>query len=131
MSKPAISEPEISIEEIGRQSVSAGSLSVVASVVSIVSGLMSSVILARLLSPSEFGVVGLASIHVTFIDTIGTFGLNVQLIRMEQIGDREIGTNFWLRMVLRLVSVLITLALVPVFRSLYPDRPLLPSVILA
>jgi PST family polysaccharide transporter len=131
MSKGIDLDSKISVREIARQSVSAGSLSLVASVISIVNGLISSIILARLLSPSEFGVVGLASIYVTFIDTISTFGLNMQLIRMERIGDREIGTNFWLRMFLKLISVLITFALVPVFQSLYPDRPLLPSVTIA
>ena len=94
----------LSSKEVVKRSVSGAANSLVIRTITAVLKFCRTVFLARLLSPGEFGIVGLALVYVQFLDTIGTFGLNMQLVRTEKITDEEVSTHFWLRMGLQLAS---------------------------
>ena len=55
-------------------------------------GMISSIILARLLTPADFGVVGLAGSAYTFLRVIGQFGFDQALIQMKQPLDEHYNT---------------------------------------
>jgi len=101
---------------------------------------VSIVILARLLSPDDFGVVAIAASVVTVIEGLGALGVDKALIRSRS-DDREMYDSAWtlsmlrgtlaaLCMVLiafllddsRMAAVLLTLALVPVVNGLANPR---------
>ncbi|GEM_PF-687077 len=115
-------------EEVARRSVSGAASSLVIRTVSASLKFARTILLARLINPDQFGIVGLALVFVQFLDTIGTFGLNMQLIRSEKLTDENVSTHFWLRMGLQSLMVVATLLLVLSFRYIYPDRILLPTV---
>jgi len=55
-------------------------------------GMISSIILARLLTPEDFGVVGLSGSAYTFLRVIGQFGFDQALIQMKQPLDEHYNT---------------------------------------
>lgn len=120
----------LSHDEVVKRSFSGAANSLVIRTITAILKFARTVLLARLLIPSEFGVVGLALVYVQFLDTIGTFGLNMQLVRSEKLDDEIVSTHFWLRMGLQSIMVLVTFAIASTFKFFYPDRPLLSTVMI-
>lgn len=61
-------------------------------------------ILARQLSPLEFGVMGMATIFVEILNLIGRGGLVEVLIQRRELGDTESSTAFWSSLALGLLG---------------------------
>lgn len=118
-------------DEVVRRSVFGATNSLVIRTISAAMKFVRTILLARLLSPEQFGEVGFALVFVQFLDTVGTFGLNMQLVRAEKLSDETVSTHFWLRMALQLVMVFLTVVLVIVFTVVYPERILLPGITMA
>ncbi len=59
---------------------------------------VATLILARLLSPEEFGLVGMALLVITVLEIFRDFGIGASLIYRQSEGDREAAANvaFWL-----------------------------------
>jgi len=53
------------------------------------------VILARLLTPEDFGIVGLAAIFLGFITTINELGLSAAIVQRKEIDELHLSTSFW------------------------------------
>jgi len=117
--------------EVVRRSISGAANSLIIRTISAVIKFGRTILLARLLAPDQFGLVGLALVFVQFLDTGGTFGLNMQLVRAEKLSDDNVSTHFWLRMGLQFIMVLLTIVLVSTFKYIYPDRVLLPGITIA
>ena len=68
-------------------------------------GLVNTVILARLLTPADFGIIAMASVAVSFLDAMGDFNVETALVRstsrgalslrqrLDATGDRRGGEN--------------------------------------
>jgi O-antigen/teichoic acid export membrane protein len=113
---------------VAARSVSSATFSLAARGITTISGFVRSVLLARMLVPADFGLVGLSLIYVKFIASISTFGLNMALIQRTEIDDRAISTHLVMRMTLRVLSVLLVIALTPLLGRFYPNRQMLPHV---
>ncbi|MBK6729410.1 MAG: oligosaccharide flippase family protein [Bacteroidetes bacterium] len=51
--------------------------------------------MARLLSPEEFGLIGMITIFISISQIFITGGLNEALIRKETISNQDINTTFF------------------------------------
>jgi PST family polysaccharide transporter len=61
--------------------------------------LPTTVVLARLLSPEEFGLVALGLLVVTYLDVLRQFGISSALIQWPEDNDRVASAAFWLSLV--------------------------------
>ena len=52
-------------------------------------------ILASILTPTDFGLVGIAMIFIMFADSIGELGLVQAIIQRQDIGEPVLSTAFW------------------------------------
>jgi len=68
-----------------------------------VATLVSMVVLARLLSPDEFGIVSLAAVFVTLVTLVTDLGLTPALIRRRDPTDLQLNTAFWTSLLLSCV----------------------------
>jgi O-antigen/teichoic acid export membrane protein len=102
-----------------------------AQAITVVSGFARSILLARLLSPGEIGVVSLALVIVHFFGTFATFGLNAAIIQRETAEPEAISTHFVMRIMLTMLSIVLTALCIPLFHFLYPAQPALIPIILA
>lgn len=91
-------------------------------------GLLSMLILARLLSPEDFGVAAMGTLLVGFLTAFAEIGISVHLIRAKDI-DRVHCDTAWTMGLLQ--NVLISLALVALAHpaSLYFNEPRVVNVI--
>lgn len=56
------------------------------------------IVLARLLSPEDFGLVALATIFVSVLSTLAELGLLQTIVRSQQLTELQESTFFWLSM---------------------------------
>lgn len=57
-----------------------------------------SVFLARLLTPAEYGLIGMLSVLSGFASIIGEAGLNSALVYLDKVDDDTFSTAFWLQL---------------------------------
>jgi O-antigen/teichoic acid export membrane protein len=55
-----------------------------------------SVVLARLLSPEDFGLIGMVLVFTGFASTLSDMGLGTALVQKRDISNRHLNTVFWL-----------------------------------
>jgi len=67
-------------------------------------GLCSTIVLARFLAPSDFGLVAMAMVFVAAADLLGAFGLDWALVRQRDLQTRHLNTAWTIRVILGLAS---------------------------
>jgi PST family polysaccharide transporter len=82
------------------------------------------VILARLLSPADFGLVGQVAIFTGFARLIMKMGLGQALIQKSDLDDESIQSAFWINVALGLGLSLITVLISPLISMFYNESRL-------
>lgn len=85
------------------------------------------IILARILLPEEYGLIGLLSIFITVSDVFILQGLTTALIREKDADNRDYSSVFFANIVLSLVLYMVLYAIAPVVSRFY-DEPLLVNL---
>lgn len=91
-------------------------------------GLVSTVILARLLLPADFGLVAMATAVVAMLELLGAFGFDVALIQNPSAGRREYDTAWTFNIMLGAGIALALLAVAEPAARFYGDPRLLPVI---
>jgi len=117
--------------QIASKAVQSSTWSIGASFITIASGFVRSILLARLLAPKDFGLVALALFFANMATMITTFGFNATLIQYKGNVAKAASTHFILRVSFAIAVVLIALVVAPLLHYFYPDRSLLVPALLA
>lgn len=117
--------------DIAKRTVSGSAYSVASSAVTIVLGIVRSILLARLLLPEHFGVVALALVFLNFSSQIRSFGLDNALIQRQDSNDDLFATYFTLRQTTVILTLGVLALLVPVIGRFYPNYLLLVPILYA
>jgi polysaccharide transporter, PST family len=99
-------------------------LSLGAQVYRTVVGFVSGIILARLLTPDDFGLVAIASSCIAFVGVVQDLGLNMASIQREEIGLRQISGLFWISAGSGLIFAVLLTLLAPTVAWLFGDQRL-------
>ena len=89
--------------------------------------LMGTLILVRLLTPADFGVVAMTSILFNFILVFKDFGFSAAIIQREKIPQREVSTIFWLIVALGVAFAATSVALAPLLALLFKQPTLIEA----
>ncbi len=73
--------------------------------------LITLVVLTRLIAPSDFGVIAIGLVVLTYLDTVNEFGINAAVIYSAHDDDRELSVAFWLSMASGIGAALVMSAL--------------------
>ncbi len=112
------------------RTISSGIITVSAQGVLFVITLVSTMTLARLLSPRDFGLVAMVTTVTGFLRVFKDAGLSTATVQKEGITHAQVSTLFWINLGLGGASTLIVAALAPVIAWFYSE-PLLVPVTLA
>jgi PST family polysaccharide transporter len=82
---------------------------------------VSTIVLARLLSPADFGVVAMVTAVTGLASAFADFGLSEATIQRKEITHEQVSTLFWINVGIGLVLTLITAGLGPVLAKLYRE----------
>lgn len=85
-------------------------------------------VLARLLTPADFGLVSMAMVLNTILDTFADFGFSNAIVRKDKITETETSTVFWINILIGGCCTLFVLCCAPVFAWFY-DLPQLRNIV--
>ncbi len=90
----------------------------------------STIVLARLLTPQDFGLIAMVAAVTGFVVMFKDMGLSMATVQKTEINHRQISTLFWINVVLSLGVMLVTAALAPVIAWFF-NEPRLTWITLA
>lgn len=91
-------------------------------------GFFVSLVLARLLLPSEFGLIGMIGVFIAIGNTIMNTGLTQSLIRSKNLNNEDYSTVFYFNIVISIVLYILIFFLAPIISNFY-SQPILTSLI--
>ncbi len=104
------------------------SYNAVATVMVAVTQFLTTVILARVLAPADYGIVGFSQIFINFMMQFGDFGINNAIVQRSDLDDTALHTAFTLKVVFSIGLFLLLLMVAPCAR-LFLDRQEVTTVI--
>jgi PST family polysaccharide transporter len=84
-------------------------------------GMAATVILARLLTPQDYGLIGMVAIVINFASMFQYLGLSTATVKWAQLNHQQVSTLFWLNMALSTAIMLMTAASGPLLAWFYGD----------
>jgi O-antigen/teichoic acid export membrane protein len=76
-------------------------------------------ILARILSPGDYGLMAIATSIIVVISLITDFGVSRALIHYDEVDDDTLSTLYWLNLGMAMIAMLMLIATAPLVASLY------------
>jgi PST family polysaccharide transporter len=83
--------------------------------------LLSTIVLARLLPPSAYGLLGMALVFLAVAVTFRDLGTSAALIQRREFSNEIASTLFWMNVLLGLTGALLLLSLAPVAAAMYRE----------
>ena len=80
-------------------------------------------VLARLLTPSEFGVVAMALVLLRFAQYFAQMGAGQAIVQKPELSERDVHAAFTSAALIGLAFCLLIVALAPLATVLFPDTP--------
>ncbi|HEX9629510.1 MAG TPA: lipopolysaccharide biosynthesis protein [Pyrinomonadaceae bacterium] len=110
--------------DLGGRSARGGAVTLVAQVCKFLLSTVAMILLARLLSPQDYGLIGMAVVVTGFVATFKDMGLSSATIQREEISTEQISTLFWINLGLSVLVALLTAAIAPIVAWFYGDSRL-------
>lgn len=90
------------------------------------SGLIITAILARLLSPEDFGLIALVSIAVNVVSIFGDAGIGSALVQRAEVSDDHLTTAFWLSNIFSIALAFLGVVLAYPFALFFKEPRIVP-----
>jgi O-antigen/teichoic acid export membrane protein len=88
----------------------------------IIIGLVISGALARLISPSEFGILGMVSLAIGFLNVLKDFGFGAALVQKKEVADDEYSTVFWFNLIIGSVLTVVVFLAAPYIGKFFNEE---------
>ena len=100
-------------DELGTLTARGGAVTIASQGVKFFTGIGTTIILARLLTPEAYGLIGMVAVMTGFISIFKDLGLSAATIQKEKITADQISTLFWVNLGLSFALMLLTVAIAP------------------
>ncbi|PSF38674.1 lipopolysaccharide biosynthesis protein [Aphanothece hegewaldii CCALA 016] len=117
-------------ENLKTRSIRGGTITILQQLAKLMLQIGSTMILARMLTPEDYGLVGMVKATTGFIELFRNLGLNTATIQREEINHHQVSTLFWINLGVSMVSAVVTIALAPVIAWFFGETRLV-SITLA
>jgi O-antigen/teichoic acid export membrane protein len=114
------------LPNLKRHTVVGGTITISAQVAKFALNLGSTVVLARLLTPHDFGLVAMVTAVTGFLVVFRHAGLATPTIQRENITQAQVSNLFWINLAVSGMCTLIVAALAPLLARFYHDSRLIP-----
>jgi PST family polysaccharide transporter len=115
--------------DLGRRAISSGVITITAQAAKFVLNLAGAVVLARLLTPQEFGLVAMASAVTVFLGLFKDAGLSTATVQRKSITQAQISNLFWINVGLGAAISLLGLIVAPAVAWFYNDGRLVTIMV--
>lgn len=111
--------------DLRRRSVQSGMIRVITNGTATLLSIISAIILARILSPKEFGLAAMVFVVTDFARVFTEMGLGTATVQMKDITHDEVSNLFWINIGIGLISMLFVAGLSPVIAWFYGESQLI------
>jgi PST family polysaccharide transporter len=111
--------------DLGLRTARGGVVTIASQGLTFVLSLGATAVMARLLSPQDYGLIGMVAVFTNFVAMFKDMGLSMATIQKSEINYDQISTLFWLNVALSVAVMAIAVALSPAVAWFYGDRRLL------
>lgn len=119
----------ISKSDLGKKAVKSGALTMMAQLIKIVLQLASIIILSRLLSPDDFGLIAMVVAITSFMQLFRDMGLSTASIQKGDLTYDQTNALFWLNVAIGTLLTVLTMLCAPLISWFY-ERPELQAVLM-
>ena len=91
--------------------------------------LLISAILARLLTPSDFGLIAMVVVFSNFVVIFSDFGLVSAIVQKQEVSDEALSSIFWINVGLGVLLTVALAAAAPLIAAFYSQPRLAPIVV--
>lgn len=88
--------------------------------------IISTIILARLLSPDDFGLMGMAVVVTSFLSIFGNLGFSAAVIQRQTLTHNALSSIYWLNVSLGIVLAGLVLLSAPFVADFYQESRIIP-----
>jgi O-antigen/teichoic acid export membrane protein len=113
-------------DDLKGRSVRGGAATVLGQGAQVCIATASTMVMARLLTPRDYGMIAMITAVTGFIALFKDLGLSMATVREAQITHEQVSTLFWINVALSGVVMLVVMALAPVIVWFYGEPKLLP-----
>lgn len=108
-------------KDLQGKTVRAGAFSAAAQVAKGFLEIVATLVLARMLSPGDFGLIGMAVVVTGFIAMFRDLGLSFATVQREDITHEQVSTLFWINLGLSAATMLAAAVMAPVLAWFYGE----------
>jgi len=112
-------------DDLKGRSVRGGAAALAGQAANFLLKLGSTAVLARLLTPADFGLIAMVTAVTGFVEMFKDAGLSTATVQRAEINHRQISTLFWLNVALSVLLMLVVVALAPAVAWFYGEPQLL------
>jgi O-antigen/teichoic acid export membrane protein len=91
---------------------------------------ISTAILARIIAPEDFGILGMAYIYLGLIRLVGNWGIGTAVVQKQADDNISLSTAFWAHLMINVILFVLSCLAAPV-AALYFGEPILTYAIMA
>jgi PST family polysaccharide transporter len=117
------------LDDLKERSVRGGIWSVGSNVTQTIVRMAALLVLARLLDPEAYGLIGMAAIATGFLGLFSDLGLTSAIVQRKKVTDAELSALFWIGVAASVFLVAIAAILAPLLAAFYDDNRLTALVI--
>jgi len=108
-------------KDLGARSARGGAITFAAQVVRFAIRTASTILLARLLTPRDYGLIGMVVVLVDFVSMFQYLGLATATVKWATLNHRQVSTLFWINVAMSAAIMLATIAAGPALAWFYQE----------
>ena len=106
---------------IGRRTARGGVVTIISHGLKFVLSIGATAVLARLLSPQDYGLIGMVAVFTGFVAMFKDAGLSLATVQRPEISYEQISTLFWVNVTLSTAITLLMIVLAPAIGWFYSE----------
>src|ERR1051325_480902 len=110
--------------DLGRRTARGGAVTVASHSLRFVITIAATSVMARLVRPADYGLIGMVAFFTNFVAMFKDLGLSIATIQKAEIDYKQVSTLFWLNVAFSLLITAFTIALAPVVSWFYGEPKL-------
>ena len=112
---------DVDLSDLRKKSIRGGAISIGNQALKFLLRAGSTVVMARLLTPSDFGLVAMVSSFIGFVTMFRDFGLSIATIQKQSITEDQLTGLFWVNVLLGLIAMTVCFACAPIIGFFYGE----------
>ena len=112
------------VSNLKKRSLQSGLITFAAQPVKLVMGIGSTAILARLLTPADFGLVAMVAPIFVFVDSLSNLGLETATVQKDDLDREQVSAVFWFSLQVNLLIIGLAVLISPLLNRLYGETEL-------